>query len=81
VSSDYTVSVYPNPSDGNFVVTSSFAEQQLLQVYDVRGKLMVSQFIYSGSTTIEANNLADGIYTLSVTGSKDRINKRLVIVR
>ncbi len=80
-SDNYSVSVYPNPSGGNFVVTSSSAEQQLLQVFDVRGNLMYKQFLFTGSVTLDGNNLADGIYTISVTGSKGRINKRLIIVK
>jgi len=75
------VSVYPNPSGGNFVVETSSVDKQLLQVFDLTGKLMLSQFLLTGKSTISADYLPDGIYYVCVTGSGGRTNKRLVIVR
>jgi hypothetical protein len=56
-------------------------EKQLMQVFDVTGKLMLSQFIQNGKSLIDASSLSQGIYNVCLSGNEGVINKRLVIVR
>jgi hypothetical protein len=51
-----------------------------MQVYDVNGKLVLSQTI-NGKTTIDASNLSEGVYNLSIISSEGVVNKKLVIKR
>ncbi|HXD92711.1 MAG TPA: T9SS type A sorting domain-containing protein [Bacteroidia bacterium] len=74
------VSLYPNPNNGSFVVETAETEKQTLQLFDVNGKLVLTQAINS-KTNIDATNLADGVYNLSLINANGVINKRLVIVR
>ncbi|MFI5141675.1 MAG: T9SS type A sorting domain-containing protein, partial [Bacteroidia bacterium] len=74
------VNIYPNPSSTNFVIEISSTDKQTLQVFDVNGKLVLTQTI-NGKTNIDASNLAEGVYNLSLQNSTGVINKRLVIVR
>lgn len=74
------VSVFPNPSDGNFTVKSNSAEKQLLQVFDITGKLILSQQIL-GSATIDASSFSKGVYNVSISNETVIENKMLVIVR
>ncbi len=81
VGSNYKVVVYPNPNGGMFVVESSAAEKQLLQLFDVTGKLVLSQYIVPGRSVIDAGVVADGMYDVCISGSGGRTNMRLVIAR
>ncbi len=74
------VNVYPNPNNGSFVIEPSNATQQTMQVYDVNGKLVLSQTI-TGKTNIDASSLNEGVYNISLQSSESIVNKRLVIVR
>ena len=75
------ISLYPNPANINFIVESRSGEKQLLQVFDIAGKLMFVQNIQGEKTTIDASDLAQGVYNVCITSNDQRINKRLVIVR
>jgi len=74
------VNIYPNPNNGIFVVEPNNNTKQTLQLYDVNGKLLLSQTI-NGKTTIDTSSLIEGIYNISLTSSKGIINNRLVIVK
>jgi hypothetical protein len=74
------LNIYPNPAQNTFVVATTSAEKQTLQVFDVNGNLVLTQTI-NGTTVIDAGNLAQGIYNLSIINSTGVVNKRLVIVK
>ncbi|HXD93429.1 MAG TPA: PKD domain-containing protein [Bacteroidia bacterium] len=74
------LNIYPNPSNGNFVVETNDATNKMLQIYDINGNLVLSQTV-SGTTNVDASNLNNGIYNLNIIGSTGVINKRLVIVK
>ena len=76
----YQIAVYPNPNNGSFIIETSSAEKQNLQVFDVNGKLVLSQTI-DNKTTIDASTLSEGVYNLSVIGNEGVVNKKMVIVR
>ncbi len=74
------LNLYPNPNNGSFVIEPSSATKQILQVYDVNGKMVLSQTI-NGKTSIDASSLNDGIYNIGLQSTEGVVNKRLVIVR
>jgi hypothetical protein len=74
------LTVSPNPSAGYFMVETTSKEKQVIQLVDVNGKLVLSQFI-NGKTHIDATNLTDGVYNLTVISNKGVINKKLIIVK
>jgi hypothetical protein len=74
------VNIYPNPNNGSFVIEQSSVAKQTMQVYDVNGKLVLSQTI-NGKTSIDANSLNEGVYNISLQSNEGVVNKRLVIVR
>lgn len=74
------IMVYPNPNNGSFVIESNNTIKQTLQVYDVTGKMVLSQSI-NGKTSIDAGNLNQGVYNISLISNDGLINKKLVIVR
>ncbi len=74
------VNIYPNPNNGSFVIEPNSATKQTMQVYDVTGKLVLSQTI-SGKTSIDSSSLNEGVYNISLQSAEGVVNKRVVIVR
>jgi sugar lactone lactonase YvrE len=74
------INIYPNPNNGSFVIEPNSTTKQTMQVYDVNGKLVLSQTI-NGKTTIDASSLNEGVYNISLQSNEGVVNKRLVIVR
>ena len=74
------ISIYPNPNNGVFIIELNSAEKQTMQVYDINGKMVLSQVI-NNKTTIDASILNEGVYNISITNSIGITNKRLIIVR
>jgi hypothetical protein len=74
------ITVYPNPNTGNFTIETNYTEKQTLQIYDITGKMVLSQLI-AGKAEIDASNLTEGIYNINIVSNREVINRRLVIVR
>ena len=71
--------IYPNPNNGSFIIETNATTKQTMQVYDVNGKMVLSQTI-NGKTSIDAGSLSEGVYNISIINNEGVINKRLVIV-
>jgi len=77
--SNPTISVYPNPSNGKFVVTLSYAElvsasQPIIEVYNVLGAKVYSETLkqVQGDNDINLSNQPAGVYiyrVFSATGT------------
>jgi len=77
---NYQINIYPNPNNGSFFIESSNNTKQTMQVYDINGKIVLSQTI-NGKTTIDGGSLNEGVYNVSIICNEWPINKRVVIVR
>ena len=75
-----TYKIYPNPAQNNFTIETTLSEKQNVQVYDVNGKLVLSQTIV-GTTNIDAGNFNTDVYNISIISKGSIVNRRLVVVK
>ena len=77
------VSIYPNPSNGNFIVSlSNISEQVSVQVLDMQGRLIYSQIEglkVGKENVISLENVERGVYLISVSSNKGRYTQSIVI--
>ena len=76
------VTIYPNPTSNNVQVVTLHNNQEalLVTVYDVNGRLVLSQTM-SGEATLDVSKLNEGIYHINLSGNNVAASKRLLIVR
>ena len=74
------VQIYPNPSNGSFMVETIETNPQILQVFDLAGRMVVNQTL-NGKAVINATALMDGVYNVKITDNNSVVNKRIVITR
>jgi hypothetical protein len=73
------LSIYPNPNNGNFIIETNLIEKQTLQIFDVTGKMVLSQTI-NGKTNIDMSSLDNGIYFIQLK-TKENISTQKIIVQ
>lgn len=72
--------VYPNPSSEDFtIVISTLQASSTLSVYDVSGKLILQQAIYSPTTSIRGDAFAKGMYIFKVSGEDNTSSVKKVV--
>ena len=74
------INIYPNPNNGSFIIETGSPEQQILKIFDVTGKLFLSQSI-NNKTSIDASDLNAGVYNISILSITGVINRRMVITK
>lgn len=72
-----TVSVYPNPNNGQFMVTST--EDGVLEAYSIAGQLLLRQEISQGTSTVSLLGQAQGTYLIRIRCGENTTHKRIVI--
>jgi hypothetical protein len=72
--------VYPNPNNGTFTIETNNPAEQILQIFDVNGRLLLTQTI-KGKTIISTNDLINGVYNINIFSSEGVVNRRLIITR
>jgi hypothetical protein len=74
------INIYPNPSNGNFIIESNSITKQTVQMYDINGRVVLTQTI-NGKTAIDASNLTGGVYTISIISDQCIVNRRIIITK
>jgi len=75
---DLSFSMYPNPTKDVINVLSTFSEGNLA-IIDMTGKLLIAQNITSTLNSIDASELKDGVYYLTMSNGDKTTTKKLVI--
>jgi sugar lactone lactonase YvrE len=75
------VMVYPNPASNSFQVLFSGTNGQAnVNLYDITGKLVLSQAI-NGTATINTSSLSEGVYNLNIISDEGTANKKVIIIK
>lgn len=73
-----SISISPNPSNGNFIIEPLINDKQFAQLIDVNGRVVWSAEI-SGKTTVNAAFLNGGLYNLTIKNQAGILNRRVII--
>jgi hypothetical protein len=73
-----TIRVFPNPSKGNYTITSEF-EIQTVAIYQLNGALVRTIRPETTSSQIEVTDLASGSYLIEIQSKTDTTWKKIVV--
>ncbi len=73
-------SLYPNPSEGTFIVDVANSNNVNLEVYNSFGQMMLFRNISDRKSTVDMRGMASGIYSVKVsTDNGSTLSKTLII--
>ena len=75
---EINVSVYPNPTTGQFKVQNSEFRIQSVEVYDVYGKLISNMEVNDNDVTIDISNYNNGVYFTRIRTENGTVTKKVV---
>lgn len=74
------IEVYPNPSNGNFVINGlAPAKYQTISLYNLLGERVYFNSVFSERTAINTQEFVPGSYVLRVQGSNQQNHIRIII--
>jgi hypothetical protein len=78
IENNNTISIYPNPSNGEFNIAASSNELSDLTVKDITGKIVISKF-FSYNTIVNLNNYAKGVYVVEIKNKKGIFTQKIFL--
>ena len=70
--------IYPNPTNGVVVINAPVLPANV-NVFDVNGKLVISQNITAMESAIDLSNVVNGIYQLTITTEQKSFNYKIMV--
>ncbi len=73
------VNVTPNPSEGVFNVSfdNITNEKTLIEVFDIAGKLIFQDKLFTNNISLDLSNFNTGVYILNISNSNSKISKKI----
>ena len=78
IENNNTISIYPNPSNGEFNIAASSNELSDLTVKDITGKIVISK-VFSSNAIINLNNYAKGVYVVDIKNKKGIFTQKIFL--
>ena len=73
------IAIYPNPSTGLFTISLGDVNPNKIEVYDLTGKLIVTESkSFQDQTAIDLSQAADGVYFVKISTDTNHIVKRII---
>ncbi|GEM_PF-3081567 len=75
------MSIYPNPTEGSFVITTSGnLQEKYIEIFDPKGgKVFEKNLLNASENKIDLSGYPEGIYLIKITTDSGVIKKKLVI--
>ncbi|MBI3501208.1 MAG: T9SS type A sorting domain-containing protein [Bacteroidetes bacterium] len=77
---DNLISVYPNPTNGKFNLSSEITKGEI-SIYNMQGEKIYSSIINSNKSEIDLREAPSGIYFLQLKTERGTANKKIVITQ
>jgi hypothetical protein len=72
------LSIFPNPATKNVTIQFIDLNNPTLQVYDIKGRVLLNQNLNNTSNTIDISGLPSGMYLFKVTSDQGTATSKVV---
>ena len=72
--------IYPNPASDLIVISGLTGDERII-IYNAQGQTVKAAYVSDFATSIAVTDLANGVYTVSITGRTYRSIKKFIILR
>jgi hypothetical protein len=72
-------SVYPNPSNGLVTIAAKEFASYAMKVYDISGKLLLSDTITAELSTFDFSDFSKGVYIIELSKGNQSLHQKLVL--
>ncbi|MDY0054586.1 MAG: T9SS type A sorting domain-containing protein, partial [Bacteroidales bacterium] len=79
ISLDINLSIYPNPNNGSFRITSNEENTVNLQIINSLGQVVLNENTKIDNKEINIQGLNNGTYFLRILSNNKTVNKKLII--
>ena len=81
VAETFTLSLYPNPTNGNLNIRCDNVNIAQVQVFDIFGKLLLTEIVNDNSASLNLSSFAAGVYVVCTTSADNSVVTRKVVKR
>jgi len=72
------VSVYPNPFSNNITVNFKKSQNFTIKLFNITGKLVYSNQIYTSNATVSLPDLSRGVYIVELKDENTTVRKKII---
>jgi len=76
---DYSTNIYPNPAKHNIMIENINFTINSIDIYNVTGQLVMSEYVNSMNTVLNISDLEKGIYLLDIKSNDSSIKRKIII--
>lgn len=76
-----SISLYPNPNDGNFTINFGSGNTYTVNITDINGKVIYSDVHNQSNNSIDINRFENGVYFLQVNGNNEMLSLPVVVCK
>jgi hypothetical protein len=73
------ISIYPNPASTFFTIKNPTDKASQLEIFDATGRIVYSGILRKGSSTVEIENWAKGLYLIILHQENNRYTQQIII--
>lgn len=73
------MSIYPNPTNGRFTISSETEEIQTVSIYDLSGKMVLREHPFNSHSSIDLSDKPIGMYILKIETEKGISTQKIIL--
>jgi Secretion system C-terminal sorting domain/Putative carbohydrate metabolism domain len=77
---DKNLTVYPNPTSGQFIIDNSQLQAKTLNLFSVDGKLVKTSQLSEGINTLDAAGLSTGLYVIKIVDNTGLAHSNTLVI-
>jgi hypothetical protein len=79
VDSESKISIYPNPTNGNFTIEIDNTKNASIEIFNISGQLFLQNLLVENTTQFDLSNYSNGMYFVKIETQEETVVKKIVL--